>query len=468
MLRANTLSGRFLGLTLVFVALAQVLILVPSVARFQHDWLVLRLEKAQIAALTLLSSEGAVPAALESELLDNAGVFNVVLRRDAVRQLVLSSPLPGPVARTVDLRGARSPELVAAAFATLLRPDPGVLRVIGAPSHDAGLLIEVTVDPAPLTAALRSHALRLLAQSALLSLATAVLLFLAVERMILRPIARLSGQMQAYAADPEDVRRIIEPASDLAELRAAETALRQLETDLTAALRQKDRLAQLGTAVAKISHDLRNMLTAAQLFADRIEGSADPAVARAAPKLVGSISRAIALCEATLAFGRAEEPPPRLARIPLRPLVEEVLEAEGLGTEGGARAVRALIDVPAGMMLRADPEQLFRVLANLVRNARQAIEATGRPGTVEVSAAEDDAEWRLRVGDDGPGLPERARAHLFAPFQGGVRQGGAGLGLAIAAELVRGHGGRLALERSDADGTVFAIRLPKDVAAAGG
>jgi signal transduction histidine kinase len=466
MLRANTLSGRFLGLTLVFVALAQVLILVPSVARFQHDWLVLRLEKAQIAALTLLASEGSVPPALESELLDNAGVFNVVLRRDAVRQLVLSAPLPGPVARTLDLRGARSPELVAAAFATLLRPDPGVLRVIGAPSHDAGLLIEVTIDPAPLTVALRAHALQVLAQSALLSLATAVLLFLAVERMILRPIARLSGQMQAYAADPEDARRIIEPASGLAELRAAETALRQLETDLTAALRQKDRLAQLGTAVAKISHDLRNMLTSAQLFADRIEGSADPAVARAAPKLVGSISRAIALCEATLAFGRAEEPPPRLARLALRPLVEEVFEAEGLGPETAGR-VRALVDVPAGMMLRADPEQIFRVLSNLVRNARQAIEATGRSGAVEISAAEDDAEWRLRVGDDGPGLPERARAHLFAPFQGGVRQGGAGLGLAIAAELVRGHGGRLTLERSDAEGTVFAIRLPKDVAAEG-
>jgi len=466
MLRANTLSGRFLGLTLVFVALAQVLILVPSVARFQHDWLVLRLEKAQIAALTLLASEGSVQPALESELLDNAGVFNVVLRRDAVRQLVLSAPLPGPVARTLDLRGARSPELVAAAFATLLRPDPGVLRVIGAPSHDAGLLIEVTIDPAPLTVALRAHALQVLAQSALLSLATAVLLFLAVERMILRPIARLSGQMQAYAADPEDARRIIEPASGLAELRAAETALRQLETDLTAALRQKDRLAQLGTAVAKISHDLRNMLTSAQLFADRIEGSADPAVARAAPKLVGSISRAIALCEATLAFGRAEEPPPRLARLALRPLVEEVFEAERLGPETAGR-VRALVDVPAGMMLRADPEQIFRVLSNLVRNARQAIEATGRPGAVEISAAEDDAEWRLRVGDDGPGLPERARAHLFAPFQGGVRQGGAGLGLAIAAELVRGHGGRLTLERSDAEGTVFAIRLPKDVAAEG-
>ncbi|MBM3612681.1 MAG: HAMP domain-containing histidine kinase [Alphaproteobacteria bacterium] len=463
MLRANTLSGRFLGLTLVFVALAQVLILVPSVARFQHDWLVLRLEKAQIAALTLLASEGSVPPALESELLDNAGVFNVVLRRDAVRQLVLSAPLPGPVARTVDLRGARTPELIAAAFATLLRPNPGVLRVIGAPSHDAGLLIEVTIDPAPLTLALRAHALQVLMQSALLSLATAVLLFLAVERMILRPIARLSGQMQAYAADPEDARRIIEPASDLAELRAAETALRRLETDLTAALRQKDRLAQLGTAVAKISHDLRNMLTSAQLFADRIEGSADPAVARAAPKLVGSISRAIALCEATLAFGRAEEPPPRLARLALRPLIEEVFEAEGFGAEGAGR-VRALVDVPAGMTLRADPEQIFRVLSNLVRNARQAIEATGRPGTVEISAAEDDAEWRLRVGDDGPGLPERARAHLFAPFQGGVRQGGAGLGLAIAAELVRGHGGRLTLERSDAEGTVFAIRLPKDVA----
>ncbi|MGL5011181.1 MAG: sensor histidine kinase, partial [Paracoccaceae bacterium] len=223
---------------------------------------------------------------------------------------------------------------------------------------------------------------------------------------------------------------------------------------------QKERLAQLGGAVAKISHDLRNILTTAQLFADRIERSADPTVAKSAPKLVNSISRAVSLCESTLAFGKAEEGAPVLQRFQLLPVVSDVIEGEGLSTEG---MVTALADVPPGFTLRADPEQLYRILANLVRNAKQALEATGKPGTIEVSASEDEHAWMIRVGDTGPGLPPRARDHLFTAFQGGVRKGGTGLGLVISAELVRGHGGSLDLARSDDDGTEFVIRLPKEI-----
>ena len=109
---------------------------------------------------------------------------------------------------------------------------------------------------------------------------------------------------------------------------------------------------------------------------------------------------------------------------------------------------------------RADRDQLYRVLANLARNARQAIEATRRPGTIEISAAEDESHWCIRVGDTGPGLPQKARENLFQPFTGGIRKGGTGLGLAIAADLVRGHGGSLELVRSDAEGTEFLLRLP--------
>ena len=235
-----------------------------------------------------------------------------------------------------------------------------------------------------------------------------------------------------------------------------------MQTQLTGALKQKERLAQLGAAVAKISHDLRNILTTAQLFADRIEGSDDPVVARAAPKLEASIKRAVNLCETTLAFGRAEEPPPQLSLFALRPLAEDVVEAEGLGEASGT-IVACLLDVPAGLMIRADSEQLYRVLSNLVRNARQAIEATGNPGTVEIGAGEDENDWWIKVGDTGPGLPPKAREHLFTAFQGGARKGGTGLGLAISAELIRGHGGRLELLRSDAEGTEFLIRLPKEL-----
>ena len=458
----NTLSGRFLVLTVLFVLLAEVLIFLPSVARYREDWLLLRLEKAQIASLALLASDTTIDAALERELLANAGVFNVVLRRDAVRQLVLSSPLPEAVAVTYDLREATPYVLVRDALIAMIEPGNHVIRVIGQPLREGGLLIEITTESGPLRRDLLEYGLRILALSALISAATAMLLFLAVQQIIVAPIARVVRSMMAYAEAPEDARRIITPSASVRELRAAEEALRDLQTQLAGALRQRERLAQLGGAVAKISHDLRNILTSAQLFADRIGASGDPAVARAAPKLVNSIARAIALCESTLAFGKAEEPPPRLARLALRPLVDEVLEGEGIGEDGPITAIR---DVAPGLTIRADGEQLYRVLSNLVRNARQAIEATGRPGTIEIGAGEDEGQWWIRVGDTGPGLPPKARENLFAAFQGGARKGGSGLGLAISAELVRGHGGTLDLVRSDAEGTEFVIRLPKEGAA---
>ncbi len=456
----NTLSGRFLILTVVFVMLAEVLIFVPSIARFRADFMLTRLKQAQIAALTQLATEDIIMPELEAELLKNAEVFNVVLRRNDVRQLVLSSPLPEGIAETYDLRMAGPWELILDAFSCLLEPENHIIRVIGYPVQDAGTLIEVTMDSKPLHDAMIDYGFRILILSALISAVTAFLLFLAVQRILVLPIRRVVQHMETYAKAPEDARRVIEPTANVVELRKAEDALKSMQTQLTGALRQKERLAQLGGAVAKISHDLRNILTSAQLFADRIEASADPAVARTVPKLLNSISRAVGLCEATLAFGKAEEPPPQLRRLNLAQLVGEVIDGDGLG---GDSKITCLIDISPGLMVRADAEQLHRVLSNLIRNARQAIEATGQPGTIEISAGEEDREWWIRVGDTGPGLPPKARENLFAAFQGGARKGGIGLGLAIAAELVRGHGGRLDLVRSDAEGTEFILLLPKEL-----
>ncbi|AMY67739.1 sensor histidine kinase [Frigidibacter mobilis] len=457
----NTLSGRFLMLTTVFVMLAEVLIFVPSVSRFREDYLRLRLERAQIASLALLASDDMISEDLERELLENAGVFNVVLRRDEMRQLVLSSPIPSPVDASYDLREPTRLSLIRGAFADLTDSRNRVIRVIGQPVRQAGLLIEVTIESGPMRREMIEYGLRILSFSAVISVLTAILLFLAVQRLLVAPIRRVVAHMSSYAEAPEDARRVIEPTARVVELREAEDALQSLQTQLTGALRQKERLAQLGGAVAKISHDLRNILTTAQLFADRMEISEDPAVKRAAPKLVNSIARAVNLCESTLTFGRAEEPPPRLARFMLAGLVTEVLEGERPAAEAGE--IEFVTDVAPNLTIRADSEQLHRVLLNLVRNARQAIEATKKAGTVEVGAGEDDGFWWIRVGDTGPGLPERAKAHLFQPFQGGTRKGGTGLGLAISAELVRGHGGRLELVRSDEEGTEFMIRLPKTV-----
>lgn len=454
----NTLSGRFLALTIVFVMIAEVLIFVPSVARFRMDNLQNRLELAQLAALALLAApEEEVAPDLERELLETADVFNVVLQRDEVRELVLTSDMPMPPSATYDLRDAAGFELMRDALRVFFTPEERVIRVIGRTEMGARSVIEVTMREAPLRAALINYGLRILYLSLAISVATATLLFLAVRFYIVRPMSRVVEHMIAYRDAPEDASRIIAPESSVRELREAETALQDLQLRLTGALRQKDRLAALGGAVAKISHDLRNMLTTAQLLADRIETSGDPAVRRTAPKLVASLSRAITLCERTLTFGRAEEPAPEIATFPLAPLVAEVVENETAATEG---RVAIAADVAPDLRARADPDQLFRVLTNLVRNAAQAIEASRQPGCVTVSAALDGDRLAIRVADSGPGLPPKARENLFQPFRGGARQGGSGLGLAIAAELVRGHGGTLMLEETGSQGAVFRITLP--------
>ena len=456
----KTLSGRLLILTAVFVMLAEILIFVPSVARFREDYLLLRLERAQIASLALLAND-MIDADLEIELLKTAGVYNVVLRRDEVRQLVLSSPISSPISNTYDLREPSAWVLIRDALKCFVNSDNEVIRVIGDPVQEAGLLIEVTMDTQPLRAAMVDYGVRILLLSAVISVVTAFLLFFAVRVFLVKPIKGVVGAMTSYAEAPEDARRIIEPAAGVTELREAEVALQSMQTQLTGALRQKERLAQLGGAVAKVSHDLRNILTTAQLLTDRMERSDDPHVRRVIPKLLNSIARAVNLCESTLAFGKAEEPRPSLNIVKLASVIEDVVESEKLAA--GDQAANFRCDVPAAMTIRADPEQIYRVLSNLVRNARQALAATGEPGEISIQASESETDWCIEVSDTGPGLPAKAQEHLFQPFQGGARKGGSGLGLAIAAELVRGHGGLLSLRETGGQGTTFRITLPKSV-----
>ncbi len=454
----NSLSGRFLILTVIFVMLAEVLIFVPSVARFREEYLLTRLDRAQIASLALLD-DNMVNEEVEQELLVNAGVFNVVLRRDEMRQLILSSPVPGPIYASYDMRDPSAWQLMRDATMELFHPEERIIRVIGNPVRSAGVLIEVTMDTGGLRAALIDYGLRILLLSAVISVITAIMLFLAVRRFLVKPIKGVVGSLATYAADPEDARNVIMPSAGVTELRDAEDALKSMQTQLTSAFKQRERLAQLGGAVSKISHDLRNILTVAQLFADRMENSDDPMVKKATPKLEASISRAIRLCESTLAFGKAEEAAPELDFHNLNALVADIFENEHLAR--GGDKVDFFHNIPNDMEIRCDSEQMHRIITNLTRNARQAIIDSGKTGEIRVSAEEDPQNWRVRLSDNGPGLPKRAQDHLFVAFQGGTRKEGSGLGLSIAAELIRGHGGTLELVKTDQDGTTFEICIPK-------
>jgi signal transduction histidine kinase len=452
----NTLSGRFLILTIVFVMLAEVLIFVPSIARFRLDYLNKRIERAQIASLALLADDMLAPE-LEAELLQNAGVYNVVLLRNETRQLVLSSALPSPMSDTYDLRSPRITTLISDALHEVTRADDRIIRAVGLPKLDGGDLIEITLDSGPLQHAMRDYGLRILWLSAIISIFTALLLNIVVRWVIVRPISYLGRSMREYEKAPQDARRIIQPRASVIELHEAEIALASLQSELSAALRQRQRLAQLGEAVAKVSHDLRNILSTVQLLSDRLEESDDPAVKRLAPKLVRSVSRAVALSENTLAFGRAQEPTPQLQRCDVGEIIDDVVTQETLATETAEHIeFKVICHVNE---LRADPEQLYRILQNLIRNARQAFGTS--QGQIEIVVGEDDANWTIIVRDNGPGLPPKAVEHLFHPFSGGTKREGSGLGLAIAHELVVGHGGTLGLEDNSENGACFKITLPK-------
>jgi hypothetical protein len=214
----NSLSGRLLIFTTIFVMIAEILIFVPSIARFREDYMLDRLERAQIASLTLLA-DAMIDADLEAELLRNAEVFNVVLRRDEVRQLVLSSPMPQVITATVDLREDSALLLIRDAMRRLISPKNEMIPIIGAPVRDAGLLIEVTMETAPMRAAMIDYGLRILVLSAVISVITALLLFVALRIFLVKPIKGVVAHMQRYAAAPEDARRIIQPSAGVTELR---------------------------------------------------------------------------------------------------------------------------------------------------------------------------------------------------------------------------------------------------------
>ena len=453
------LSARLLVLTIGFVMLAEVLIYVPSVANFRRAWLSDRLAAAQVAALVLDAAPDAhLPEGLEMRLLEGVGARAVAVRGGGTRRLLSVDPAPPVIGQVVDLRSASGPVLVRDAFATLLRPQGKPMRVVGA-GVDGADFVEMVLDEEPLRAAMLRFSVNILILSLLISGITAGLVFLALHRVIVRPVRRLAGNVAAFAENPEDGDRIIAPSGRRDEIGQAERALERMETALAGELRQKRRLADLGLAVSKVNHDLRNMLTTAQLLTDRLGALSDPMVQRTAPRLVATLQRAIDFCEATLAYGKAGEPLPRRAAVRLRDLADELPDLADLAPGAGI-AIR--LDVPDDLAVDADSDQLSRVLVNLVRNAVQALAqggAQGGPPMVLVSARRAGAAVTTRIADNGPGIANRTRAHLFEAFQGAGRPGGTGLGLAICAEIVRAHGGTIALDETG-PGAHFRVVIP--------
>jgi signal transduction histidine kinase len=347
--------------------------------------------------------------------------------------------------------------LVKDAVMVFFLPDKRLIRVIGIPSMTEGQVVDVVMPQGPLRMAMVKYGLNVLWLSILISALAGGLVFLTLRSLLIDPLTRLTENMLRFSAKPEDTSRIIVATDRVDELGTAERELAHMQSELNQILAQKSRLAALGLAVSKINHDLRNMLSTAQLLSDSVTSIPDPRVQRFAPKLIATLDRAIGFCNDTLKFGRAAEAAPRRELMLLRPLVDEV--GEGLGLPRADGMIGWHVEIGPNFRVDADRDQLYRVLSNMARNACQAIEAAAETAEIRISASRAGRAVTILVADTGPGLPSVARAHLFEAFQGSTRRGGSGLGLAIANELVAAHGGTLTLADPDAarPGTVFTM-----------
>jgi len=450
----RSLTTRLLLWTAGFVILAEVLVYVPSIARFRLQALRDVMADAHLATLAIdaaSESNQAISPELVDKLLGHARSLAVIRYQAGQPRRVALGEVPQRVDATYDLREANLMSLVSNAFATLVAPESRPIRVIDYAPKDGNVLLEVFLDEGPVRDDMLAFSWRILWISAVISLAAACLLYLTLHLLLVRPMRRLTENIAGFRDAPEDTARLMRPTGRKDEIGFAERALRDMQIGLRAALRQREHLATLGTAVTKINHDLRNALSSAQLVSDRIADSADPHVKRVAPTLVRAIDRAIDLCAQTLEYARGQEHAIEVAPFDFAALVDEAIQALAPGVP--AAALRN--EVPRPFALAAGRAEFERVMTNLLRNAAQA---GAKTVTVRAARAAGGAA-AIEVIDDGPGLPEENRAHLFEPFAAG-RKGGTGLGLAIVRDLVEAHGGTVRLVDCGG-GAHFRIELPR-------
>lgn len=453
------LSGKLLLLTAVFVLIAEVLIFVPSVANMRLMWLRDRLNTAAAASVLIEGlPDQEVPRTVQQETLMATGTKAIILKKQDASRIVAAVDIPPSIDAQYDLTDVSMLTSVYDAFDTLLFGGERVIRVFG-PVGESTTRIELLLDEGALRRAMLRYARNVFTLSMIISLVTASPIFFALNRLLIRPMRRMTANIREFATDPSNPARVLEPSGGRDEIAVAGIHLSAMQQTLQRTLKEQKNLADLGLAVSKINHDMRNILASAQLMSDRLSDVDDPVVKRIAPKLLRSIDRAVGYTNEVLSYGRMREPEPRRRFVALRPLVHEVSEVLALDARGD---IDFVVHIEPGLEVDADSEQLFRVIHNLCRNAVEALlqDAAIERRAILVTGLRTGSVVAIAIEDNGPGMPDKARENLFAAFRGSVRSGGTGLGLAIARELVLAHGGTIALMEKPTPGTLFRIELP--------
>ncbi|WP_082733734.1 sensor histidine kinase [Polycladidibacter hongkongensis] len=454
------LSAKLLALTALFVMLSEILIFVPSIANFRNSWLADKAAVAGVAATLLTEARGLSPVR-QQQLLDVTKAEAISLIRGDNRWLIAIGNPPAPIRQTIQLEELEPLKSIVSSMKILTGAQTGSLRIQAAVNMDPNTQVDLIIPIKAVRADMLKFSANIFWLSLAISIITATLVYFSLRALFLRPMLRLTQSMAEFARQPENTSKIIRPSARKDEIGCAEQELERLQRSLNQTLQQQRRMAALGLAVSKINHDLRNLLASAQLFTERLETLPDPTVQRLAPKVLSTLDRATNYTKAVMDYGKAQEaiPQPRIVCVAavLRD-VAELLELE----HGGS--VQFKNNLPNGLEVNADPEQLFRVLLNLCRNAVQAMQSSGGEEVVKrlsVWAQEDETETALFIADTGPGIPAATLRTLFQAFHSFGKQGGTGLGLAIAREIALAHGGTLDLVKTDSTGTTFCLRLPR-------
>ncbi|GHA23803.1 histidine kinase [Devosia pacifica] len=458
------LSVKLLTALMVVILAVEIAVYLPSLANYRASWLDDRLRVGVVAARVLdaVPDVMALPRELTDRLLRSAGADAIVYRREGQSQLIELADAPTPrEAVTADMRMRDPITLIGGALDTLFSGGDRTLRIVGEGELQESL-VEVLMPERALYLELVTYSRNILLLSLLIAAITALVLYVFINVLVIQPARRLTENMLAFRQEPENGTLIMVPSSRRDEIGVAQRELAAMETDLYTMLRQRRHLADLGLAVAKIIHDLRNTLTSAQMLSDQVATLDDPKVQRLAPRLVNTLDKAISFAQSVLDYGRESATPPSPSRVALKGLIDDAGFDAGLA---GHPDIVFTNEVSADIALNVDAVQMTRVLVNLLKNARQALEQRtleGREPEIRVNFDQGAEGVVLGIEDNGPGLMPRARDNLFVAFEGSARSGGTGLGLAIARELTEGHGGRLRLADRKT-GTRFEIVLPSAV-----
>jgi signal transduction histidine kinase len=449
----SSLSARLLLLTIIFVMMAEVVIFIPSVARYRLNYLNDKLATAHLVLTALdvaAEKTGQIDPLLRDNLLSQGRILGMSVQRPELPQRTFGPAIPAQIPYAYDLRRDSFWNLTVDAFKTMLRRNYAI-SVTGISPSNPAVVVDAIFDERPLRREMWAYAGRIFFLSLFLSMTTAVLVYATLQWLAVRPLRRLTVSMTSFQNAPEDPRNVIKPSARKDEVGIAEQTLASMQQELRTALLQKERLAGVGTAVTKISHDLKNILATAMLESERLEALPDPEVKRLTAGMVRAVDRAVQLSASTLRFAKEGLPHVRKQPLATGVFLEDLRAHIQPSLKTAVIKIAGAMDAP----FSGDIDLLHRAFENLLRNADEA-----GASVIELTATEEGGTPSIHVADNGPGLAQKARDNLFVPFAGSTRAGGSGLGLPIARELLRAQGGDVTLLSTSAQGTCFVVRLP--------